>query len=301
MQAEPLPRLVGLVTGLVVGLLVLTACSDGASLPLDPPRTRSAANDLPEVTSYVALGDSFTSAPFVPATDLAEGCLRSDGNYPSLLAQELEPERFVDVSCSAAGTADVTGPQATAGGRGTVPPQLRAVTADTDLVTVGIGANDEQVFFRLARGCATSEGAAQCSSLLEAAAPALGRMRGNVAGVLRRVKRRAPDATVVLVGYPRLSAPERPCARLPVPDDLLDELAAFEVRLNRALRGAARDAGTAYVDMYASSVGHEICSEEPWVNGNVTDASKALAYHPFAAGQRGVATQVLEVLRRESR
>jgi hypothetical protein len=126
-------------------------------------------------------------------------------------------------------------------------------------------------------------------------------MRDNVAGVLRRVQRRAPDATVVLVGYPRLSAPERPCPRLPVRDDLLDELATFEARLNRALRGAARDAETAYADMYASSVGHEICSDEPWVNGNVTDDSRALAYHPFAAGQRGVAEQVLEVLRREAR
>ena len=36
--------------------------------------------------SYVALGDSYTAAPLVPSTDTSNGCLRSSGNYPSLVA-----------------------------------------------------------------------------------------------------------------------------------------------------------------------------------------------------------------------
>jgi hypothetical protein len=51
-----------------------------------------------------------------------------------------------------------------------------------------------------------------------------------------------------------------------------------------------------YVDMYAASRGHDICSADPWVNGRVTDRQRALAYHPFAAGMRADAERVLAAL-----
>ena len=304
MRADP-PRLPRALTAALLAGLLLGGCSEGAPMDVtgDGPATPPSQTDpgLPEVSSYVALGDSYTAAPFVPSTDLAQGCFRSDGNYPSLLAEQVGAEDFVDVSCSAADTGDVTGPQLTAGGRGRVPAQLRAVAPGTDLVTVGIGANDENVFARLAQGCATAGRARACTSLMAEAVPVLSRIRDNVAGVLRRVHHVAPGATVVLVGYPRLSSPGRRCARLPVPADVLDDLARFEVRLNRTLRAAADDARAVYVDMHAASAGHEICSDAPWVNGDRTDDARALAYHPFAAGQRAAAREVLEVLARSNR
>ena len=123
----------GLALAVVTALLAGCWSSAGDEGAADEP------SGAPAVAHYVALGDSYTSAPFVPDTELAEGCFRSDGNYPALLAQQLEVERFTDVSCSAATTADLTAPQATAGGRGRVPPQLRALDRGTDLVTVGVG------------------------------------------------------------------------------------------------------------------------------------------------------------------
>ena len=48
--------------------------------------------------------------------------------------------------------------------------------------------------------------------------------------------------------------------------------------------------------MRAASEGHEICSDDPWVNGRQTDQGRALAYHPFAEGQEAVADVVLELL-----
>ena len=38
-------------------------------------------------------------------------CLRSDHNYPSLVARALRLTKFTDVSCSAATTADMSRPQ----------------------------------------------------------------------------------------------------------------------------------------------------------------------------------------------
>jgi lysophospholipase L1-like esterase len=286
--------------GPVLGALLLSGCTEGSSLESDPAPSGPAAASLPEVRSYVALGDSFTAAPFVPSTDLAAGCFRSDANYPSLLAELLEPERFVDVSCGAATTADVTGPQATVDGRGQVPPQLRAVRRDADLVTVGIGANDEDFFAGVASTCVATDAPGLCTEeFLSRSQAVLPRTRDRVVAVLQQVQRRAPDATVVLVGYPRLADPEQPCARIPAPAERLADIATLERRLNQALRRAAGRAGAVFVDMHPASRGHEVCSSDPWVNGVRTDEEAALALHPFAAGQGAVAEEVLDVLQEE--
>jgi lysophospholipase L1-like esterase len=298
MPAEPRWRRQAV--GPLLTALLLAGCS-GVSPPQPGPfGTEDDAGSL-EVTTYVALGDSFTSAPLVPATDLADGCLRSDGNYPALLAERLQVERFVDVSCSGADTDDVTGPQSTAGGRGRVPPQLRAVRADTDLVTVGIGANDEGFFAGLVTRCAARGSGTECTdAFLQGARAVLTRTRERVSDVLARVQDRAPRANVLLVGYPRLVAPRRPCALLPLPLDRLDEVALIERRLNRVLRAAAADTGATFVDMHSVSRGHEVCSADPWINGRRTDDQAALAFHPFATGQAAVAEQVMDALHEEA-
>src|SRR3954447_4121541 len=90
---------------------------------------------------YIALGDSFTAGPLIPhrhGTPIA--CLRSDHNYPALVARLLEPAAFTDVSCSAATTEDMTRAQPVLFGHNI--PQLDAVTRDSTLVTIGIGGND---------------------------------------------------------------------------------------------------------------------------------------------------------------
>src|SRR5207253_2928468 len=111
----------------------------------------------PRFATYAALGDSFTAAPFVPTTSLASGCFRSSGNYPKRLARELGA-RLHDVSCSAATTDDVAHPQHFGVGdlRSSARPQLRAVRRGTELVTVGIGGNDEGLFGSLVRGCSVA-------------------------------------------------------------------------------------------------------------------------------------------------
>ena len=50
--------------------------------------------------------------------------------------------------------------------------------------------------------------------------------------------------------------------------------------------------------MHRASVGHEICSDAPWVNGRRTDQARALAFHPFAEGQEAVADVLLRLLAR---
>jgi hypothetical protein len=63
---------------------LLAACTALVLLGSLPVANASAA---PRFTNYVALGDSYTSAPFVPLPDLLSlGCVRSYNNYPKQLA-----------------------------------------------------------------------------------------------------------------------------------------------------------------------------------------------------------------------
>jgi lysophospholipase L1-like esterase len=119
----------------------------------------------------------------------------------------------------------------------------------------------------------------------------------RVEDVLRQVGRRAPRAEVVLVGYPRLLGTTSGCAAFPVAQADLARARALERALAVALESAARRAGAAYLDLYALSKGHEICSDDPWVNGAETDQERALAFHPFAEGQQAVADALAEELR----
>ncbi len=276
------PPRVRLVAGLLaVGLA--TGCTG-------PEQPESSAPAPPAVERYVALGDSFTAAPLVPTTDVARGCFRSDQNYPALVADRLDVADRVDVSCSGAETRDLVSRQRTfAGVR--LPPQLRAVTAATDLVTVGIGGNDFGLYGSLV-GLAHDgpDGTVAPQEVTD-------RIGARVEAALRAVASRAPDATVLLVGYPRVVDRGSDCPRrLPLDAGQVSQVFRAEVLLDDALERAARDAGVGFVDVFAASKGHDVCAARPWVNGQTTERTRAAAFHPLPAGMRAVAGLVLDAL-----
>ncbi len=306
-------------TALAAAALTVTGCTSGGAGPATAGRpstgapsgastgasTSPASSDTgrPRFTSYVALGDSYTAAPLVPTTDIANGCFRSDHNYPSLLAKRLRVRHFTDVSCSAATTAALTSRQHTYQ-QASVPPQLRAVHRDTDLVTVGIGGNDFDLFGSLAFACAGTGGASRpegtgCRAAVTGAhvATTTRAIGDRVAAVLRDIRRKAPHATVVLVGYLRLLPDKGSCPAL----GLSTSRAAVGRRASRelaaAMASAARRAGVRYLDGYRFSAGHDVCASHPWVNGRVTRQDRAVAYHPLLAGEQATARRLARMLR----
>ena len=254
---------------------------------------------------YVALGDSYSAGPLIPTTDLAGGCARSDHNYPSLVAEKLRVQSFVDVTCSGATTHDLTHVQRPFGDS-RVPPQLGSVTRQTDLVTVGIGGNDLNLFRTLVRTCTQlrvrDPDGSPCARRLGARGPdpraAAATISSRVAAALRAIRARAPQATVLLVGYLRLVPESGTCAQLPLATGDYAEGRRISRLLDRGLARAAARTGVRYVDMYDSSRGHDVCAADPWVNGGFTDRQRALAYHPLAAGMRADAEGVLAALDR---
>lgn len=307
MRSRGRGRLLG---GVLAGVLLLGACSSAADSVDSVDDLERRAEDLAEASPapferYVALGDSFTAAPLVPTTDLADGCFRSDSNYPSLVAEQLDVAELVDVSCSGAETRDLTRRQSTVRDA-TVPPQLKALDPSTDLVTLGIGGNDFDLYSHLTNTClqlrSSDPTGSPCRTTMtsgsrDLVATTTARIGRRVERALRQVAQRAPGARVVLVGYPRIAPPRGECPDL-LPYASGDVSFGDEVlrRLTTAMRQAADRAGAEFLDMYAASRGHDVCSARPYVNGVHSDRERAAAFHPLPRGMRAVARELAALL-----
>lgn len=285
---------------LAAAALLLSGCTDAPAASSRRGQDGT-ATQRQEFAQYVALGDSFTAGPYVPVTDLAQGCLRSNGNYPSLIAERLEISHLSDVSCSAAEIADLARPQRTFRSS-RVPPQLDALTSRTDLVTLSIGGNDFNLFGDLLQTCSRlrvfDPDGAPCTKQLtrEGFDPVAQtkKIRLRLEAAIAEVRRRAPGAQVLLVGYPRIGPSRGTCPRLlPLADG--DYVTADRVAkaLSRAMRLAADNTQVGFLDMYASSRGHDVCAEVPWVNGRFTNQQSALAFHPLAAGMEAISDRIV--------
>lgn len=182
-----------------------------------------------------------------------------------------------------------------------VPAQLTALSVDTDLVTIGIGGNDGGVFQQLTRRCtglaSTDPNGAPCKAASTSGGrntllTTLEKTGKGLAGALNEIKSRAPKAKVLVVGYPQIVAADDACDELPLARGDYPWAAKVNLALNTALKTAAATSGATYVDVYAASKGHDVCSDDPWINGPATDQKRAAAYHPFAVEQVAVAKLV---------
>jgi hypothetical protein len=114
---------------------------------------------------------------------------------------------------------------------------------------------------------------------------------------MEEVKRKAPEARVFFVGYPRLLPDQGSCPKkVPVARGDVDYVRSMHALLVRAQRAAARDAGAEFVDLYTPSEGHDICSDEPWINDYTDGPEGAYNFHPMPALQRAITDLILERL-----
>ena len=279
----------GVLLTLCLLTVLLTASACGGSPDPDPPNFQK----------YVALGDSYTSGPGIePMT--SGPCLRSTVNYPALVADALHVAQVSDVSCGGAATTDLVTAQAL---RPPPAPQLDAVDSDTDLVTIGLGFNDLSLSYGLLFACLMPNGTPSkgCQQIL--ATPEsrqtllIEAVARRVEAAIEAVKKKAPHATVVLVGYPRIVPDAGSCpSRLPVPDKMLGRVRRALALMTEEWEQAAKATGAEYVDMYAISEGHDICAGDPWIDGGRDAPGEAAVLHPFRAYHEAVAHAVVEVL-----
>jgi lysophospholipase L1-like esterase len=273
---------------------------------LATPAGAAPAEDASVLDSYVALGDSLSAGPLVPdPTGHRAGCPRSTGGFPSLVAQRGGVPDFTDASCSGATTEDLLAPQ------GTDPAQLDALTEDTEGVTLTIGGDDIGFAGAVAecaarssqrpegaacRDAHTTDGEDELRRRIDETAP-------RVAAVLAAVAERAPDARVLVVGYPAFFPGSGPgcLPAVPLGPGDVEYLRETQEALNAMLAEQADAAGVGFVDTHDRFAGHDVCQRPGvrWVEGP-TPADPAAPLGPNAQGMVEVAGEVLTALGQRS-
>ncbi|MFB9903755.1 SGNH/GDSL hydrolase family protein [Allokutzneria oryzae] len=222
------------------------------------------------VTShYVAMGDSYASGQGTGRYDRGSGdCARGPRAYPALLATATEAESFTSVACSGATTADVLG------------KQIAALTPATTLVTVSIGGNDIGAPAAMRECTIGSESG--CDRILANAKNVIARsLSGKLDTTYSAIRKAAPAAKVVVVGYPRIFEPgSYACDVLTRPRRA--EVVSITDSLAAVISARAAAAGFSFLDGRAAFAGHELCSPRPWINEPGLPADDS--YHPNKAG-----------------
>jgi lysophospholipase L1-like esterase len=279
---------------LSAALLTAAGCND-----------RGGSEGPGSIHRYVAMGDSYTAGSGIgtPVPDAVAGCGQTTANYPRLVAAKLGAT-LTDASCGGATTGTAYVGQTLPSGD-VWPAQLNLLDDSTDLVTVSFGYNDLGFFGIALAPCASPTAdptpATACTAHGEDTDVDVSLVADEIGSSLQRVlvqvEKRAPDALVLVVGYPQPVPAKGTCAELSVIDGgyavARDNLAA----LDDAMRAAAKEADATFVDVMGASDGHDICAgDEAWVNGPQPVAGLALAFHPFQREQDAVARLVVDAV-----
>ncbi|TDC68496.1 SGNH/GDSL hydrolase family protein [Streptomyces hainanensis] len=232
-------------------------------------------------TSYVALGDSYSSGAGAGSYDDASGdCRRSAVAYPELWADANSPASFDFTACAGARTDDV------------VEDQLGPLDADTTLVTLSIGGNDAG-FGTTMQACVLSGTSACLGAVATANAYITDTLPGQLDTTYRAIRDRAPNAEVVVLGYPRLYQLNGTCL-FGISEESRAAVNGAADNLSETIGKRAADHGFTYGDVRPAFTGHEICSTDSWLHSLTLPVGDS--YHPTATGQRGGYYAVLENL-----
>ncbi|MEC3917313.1 SGNH/GDSL hydrolase family protein [Nocardia sp. CDC160] len=291
-QFEPGPsRRASALAGLLT-LMVLT----GSGYP-------TARADVP--LKYVALGDSAAAGPLIPDAGTPWDCFKSTHNYPAVLAGALGAD-LTDATCSGAEIPDLVdhGQTVLVSVR---PPQIDAVSADTDLITITIGGNDIGMV-QLGARCAgmSLSGAGSCRDAfvhdgVDTISQRIDQLRPAYAHLIDRLRDAAPHARIVLVGYGTYLRPGGCFPTQPLVPDAADYIRAKGAELNSAAHEVATAHGIDFFDAEAATVGHDICAapgDRDFEGFLPTpDDLPAAPLHPTAAGMATIGSALSRMLR----
>ncbi|MBB2893709.1 SGNH/GDSL hydrolase family protein [Flexivirga oryzae] len=219
--------------------------------------------------NYVALGDSYSSG--VGAGDYigsSGSCDRSPNAYSALWADAHDPSSYKSVACSGAKTSDV------------IANQLSALSSSTTLVSITVGGNDEG-FSSIMEDCIL-DGTSTCVNEINAAkADAQANLPSKLAGVYDGIRAKAPNAHVVVLGYPDFYDLSKDCVG--ISETSRTAIDSGIDTLDSIIQTAAGRAGFTYGDVRGAFSGHEICDSDRWLHSlNFWDITEA--YHPTADG-----------------
>lgn len=217
--------------------------------------------------NYVAQGDSYASGTGTREYYDA-GCQRSNHAYAKQLAAQ-EGLNLSHVACSGARIPDVRA------------NQLGALSAATNLVTISIGGNDAG-FSDVITRCALPWPFTCTGDINNARNFISNTLPGQLDALYTEIETRAPNAQVIVVGYPQLFNGEE-CnfgARIsPAEQSSLNGVADLLATKTEAIATAH---GFDFVDPRATFGAHRICDDVEWLNGLSNPIGES--YHPNRVG-----------------
>ncbi|TLM81702.1 SGNH/GDSL hydrolase family protein [Pseudarthrobacter sp. NamE2] len=231
---------------------------------------------------YVAFGDSYSAG--IGAGEAAPSQLYLDLDDPVLCFQA--SPGYPDILDYLPGV-DLTGKAACAGwSAAMVPFQVQIASNagvlddETDLVTITAGGNDVD-FAGLLRSCLHPSSLDLCiTAVRNAEAVAETQVLAALVNAYSAVRAKAPEATIIALGYPHLFSPEFEGTTV-ITDEAATVFNNGTDTLNKVIGKAAKQvSGTVYVDVTDEFEGHGIGSPKSWF---VLDGSAA-SFHPTATG-----------------
>lgn len=285
-------RLITMIATLALGLSALVAAP------------AAAVADESTGAVYVALGDSVVAGTGnLPYVD--QSCLRSKKSYPMLLAQTAGVP-VASSACAGATTADV------------LTTQLGDLGPSTQVVTLTVGINDLDWQGVLA-ACSSAGTPEACAAAVAAATAAVQGLPPSIAQLLGTVRTLAPNALIVVSGYPLLfGAVSDSCSVGAFQGSQVTFTAQQTAVANLGIAGvnAAIQGGIAlyqqgfviatgspdpfveYLDVTAEFAGHALCDTgDRWISGLVSGkATFDRGFHPNTAGQQALAGLFLQAV-----
>jgi hypothetical protein len=199
-------------------------------------------------------------------------------------------------------------------------PQINALNANTRFVTMTLGGND--ISFADVMNKCIRQKSCQNDPFVKTRPRAAAALTPTLAQLYGRIHEKAPNAKLIVAGYPHLFASTAQSCSSP---GLIGKLGRVEVdkgeitflnhvgdNLNAAIGAAVlldQRAGhnTAFVDMVAAFRGHEACANPrkksmDWIRDidvfNVLTKREVFFFHPNSAGQQAYATEIEAAIKR---
>ncbi|MFC4335953.1 SGNH/GDSL hydrolase family protein [Salininema proteolyticum] len=225
-------------------------------------------------TSYVAMGDSFASGAgagsYYPdtASKKGDGCYRSQNAYGPLLGTELGADLDFR-ACSGARIPDI------------YADQVDALDDSTGLVTLSVGGND--IGFADVLSTCTFNGTSTCEARVdEAERQATEDLPSELDALYAEVRQSAPNADVLIVGYPVLFVEQTCWGNLGINTTEQKFINDATYVLRDVVAAAAGRAGFSFADPIDEFDGRGVCASGSYVNGLKSDLAES--YHPNATG-----------------
>lgn len=255
-----------------------------------------------EQLELVVMGDSYSSGEGVEPFDPQSGdCHRSEHAYAQILADELGDRINLTsfVACSGAETEHFDSSFKNE------PPQLEALSPDTDIVVLTVGGNDVG-FGDFADSCVLTGNTVDCAqeyneALAEIRNKLPKRLHKTYAAIRAKVGK---EATVLVIGYPHIVLVETPHTTC----DFVAELGHVTGRkvvdrLNKGVETAAEDTRWDFTFVSATGPdspfwGHQLCTAEPYFV-YPKFFNRVHSFHPNKKGQEAYAQLVIAQLKRD--